>query len=218
MHTVSCDDDAEKKSRIDEKIDQQNLKNNVKHTACIFARQIDEKIDEQNLKNRIIHLWGGVHDESAEKVVKRILYLDSFGHDDIKLFVNSPGGVISSGMAIIDTMNNVKSDINTICMGQAASMGAVILAAGQKGKRFIQPNARVMIHQPLVSGQIFGPASDIQIQADEILRIKSLINNLFVKATGKKLKQIEEDSDRDFFLDAKEALDYGLVDGLWKTA
>ena len=194
MHTVSCDDDTEKKSRI------------------------DEKIDQQNLKNRIIHLWGGVHDESAEKVVKRILYLDSFGHDDIKLFVNSPGGVISSGMAIIDTMNNVKSDINTICMGQAASMGAVILAAGQKGKRFIQPNARVMIHQPLVSGQIFGPASDIQIQADEILRIKSLINNLFVKATGKKLKQIEEDSDRDFFLDAKEALDYGLVDGLWKTA
>ncbi len=193
MHRTACDDDAEKKNRI------------------------DEKIDEQNLKNRIIHLWGGVNDESAEKVVKRILYLDSFGHDDIKLFINSPGGVISSGMAIIDTMTTVKSDICTICMGQAASMGAVILALGHKGKRFIQPSARVMIHQPLVSGQIFGPASDIQIQADEILRIKALINNLFVKATGKKLKQIEEDSDRDFFLDANESLEYGIVDGLWKA-
>ena len=179
-------------------------------------KRIDDVIDERSLRNREIFMWGGVDDESAEKIVKRILYLDSLNSDDIKLFVNSPGGVISSGMAIIDTMDMVKSDIVTVCTGQAASMGAVILALGEKGKRYIMPNARVMIHQPLVSAQIFGPASDIQIQADEILRIKEKINSLFVKATGRKLEQIEEDSDRDFFMDAEESIAYRIVDGLWK--
>jgi ATP-dependent Clp protease, protease subunit len=181
-------------------------------------KRVDELIDEKNLENREVFLWGSVDDEAAEKIVKRLLYLDALNQEDIKLFVNSPGGVISSGLAIVDTMDMVKSDVSTICLGQAASMGAVILALGRKEKRYILPNARVMIHQPLVSGQIFGPASDIQIQADEILRIRTTLNELFAKATKKKLKVIEEDTDRDFFMTANEAIDYGLVDQLWKPS
>ncbi len=177
-------------------------------------KRVDELIDEKNLENREIFLWGGVNDESAEKIIKRLLYLDSLKRGDIKLYVNSPGGVISSGLAIIDAMDMIKSDVSTICMGQAASMGAVILALGKKGKRYILPNARVMIHQPLISGQIFGPASDIQIQADEILRIRLKLNEMFAKATGKKLKAIEEDTDRDYFMSAAEAIEYGIVDSL----
>ena len=180
-------------------------------------KRVDEIIDEKNLENREIFLWGGVNDESAEKLIKRLLYLDALKKEDIRLYVNSPGGVISSGLAIIDTMNMIKSDVSTICMGQAASMGAVILALGKKGKRLILPNARVMIHQPLVSGQIFGPASDIQIQADEILRIRTKLNSMFAKATGKKLKSIEEDTDRDYFMSAEEAIEYGIVDSLFSA-
>ena len=177
--------------------------------------RIDDKIEEENLKKRELFLWGGVDDESAEKIVKRLFYLDSQNNSDICLFINSPGGVISSGMAIIDTMNMIKSDVSTICMGQAASMGAVILALGKKNKRFVLPNARVMIHQPLISGQIFGPASDIQIQADEILRIRTTLNQMFSEAAGKKIEEIEEDTDRDYFMNAKEAIAYGIVDKLW---
>ena len=179
-------------------------------------KRVDELIDEASLKKREIFMWGGVDDESAEVIIKRLLYLDSLEKSDIKLFVNSPGGVISSGMAIIDTMEMINSDVSTICMGQAASMGAVILALGKKGKRYIFPNARVMIHQPLISGQIFGPASDVQIQADEILRIRNKLNELFAKTTGKTEKEIEVDTDRDYFMDAKEAIQYGIVDKPWK--
>ena len=177
--------------------------------------RVDEIIDKQDLDNRKLYLWGGVDDDSAQKIVKRLLYLDSLNHDDIVLHLNSPGGVISSGMAIIDTMNAIKSDVCTLCMGQAASMGAVILALGQKGKRYVLPHSRVMIHQPLVSGQIFGPASDIQIQADEILRIRRILNELFASAANKKIEQIEQDTDRDFFMDAQEAVSYGIVDKIW---
>ena len=175
-------------------------------------RRVEDIIDAKSLENREIFLWGGVDDESAERIVRRMMFLDSLNNDDIKLYVNSPGGVITSGLAIVDTMATIKSAVSTICLGQAASMGAVILALGEKGKRYIHKNGRVMIHQPLISGQIFGPASDIQIQADEILRIRQKLNDMFVKATGKSRKKIEEDSDRDFFLESKEALDYGLVD------
>ena len=177
--------------------------------------RMDEIIDKQDLDNRKLYLWGGVDDTSAQKIVQRLLYLDALNHDDIILHINSPGGVISSGMAIIDTMNMIKSDVCTLCMGQAASMGAVILALGQKGKRYVLPNSRVMIHQPLVSGQIFGPASDIQIQADEILRIRGILNKMFAAAANKKVEQIEEDTDRDYFMDADEAITYGIVDKIW---
>ena len=180
--------------------------------------RIDEIIDKHDVDKRKLYLWGGVDDESAQKTVKRLLYLDSLSHDDIILYVNSPGGVISSGMAIIDTMNMITSDVCTLCMGQAASMGAVILALGQKGKRYVLPNSRVMIHQPLVSGQIFGPASDIQIQADEILRIRHTLNELFATAANKKIEQIEEDTDRDYFMNANEAISYGIVDKVWDGA
>ncbi len=180
-------------------------------------RHVDELIDEKNLENREIFLWGGVDDQSAEKIIRRLCYLNAKNHDDIKLFVNSPGGVISSGLAIIDTMNMIESDVSTICLGQAASMGAIILALGTKGKRYITANARVMIHQPLMSGQIFGPATDIQIQATEILRIRTRINQLFAESTGKKIDQIEIDTDRDYFMEAQEAIAYGIVDGLFSS-
>ena len=178
--------------------------------------RVEEIIEKQNLDKRELFLWGGVDDDSAQKIVKRLIYLDSLSHDDITLYINSPGGVISSGMAVLDTMKMIKSDVCTLCMGQAASMGAVILALGQTGKRFILPNARVMIHQPLVSGQIFGPASDIQIQAEEILRIRRTLNELFASASNKKIEQIEQDTDRDFFMSAEEAITYGIVDKLWE--
>ena len=178
-------------------------------------KRVEEIIDKKMLEKREIFLWGSVDDSSAEKIVKRLFYLDSLIHEDIMLYINSPGGVISSGMAIIDAMDMVKSDVATLCMGQAASMGAVILALGKKGKRYILPNARVMIHQPLVSGQIFGPASDIQIQADEILRIRKKLNELFAKAADKKIEQIEQDTDRDYFMNAEESITYGIVDKFW---
>ena len=179
------------------------------------VKRVEEIIDKKMLEKREIFLWGGVDDVSAEKIVKRLFYLDSLAHEDVMLYINSPGGVISSGMAIIDAMNLIQSDVVTLCMGQAASMGAVILALGEKGKRYIFPNARVMIHQPLVSGQIFGPASDIQIQADEILRIRKKLNELFAKAADKRVEQIEEDTDRDYFMNAEESITYGIVDKLW---
>jgi ATP-dependent Clp protease protease subunit len=173
---------------------------------------IGREIEEQMLANREIFLWGEVNDESAKAIVQRILYFDSKSHDDIKLLINSPGGVISSGLAIYDAMQDVKSDVSTVCMGQAASMGAVLLAAGAKGKRYAWQHARVMIHQPLISGNMFGPASDIEIQAEEMLRIRDQLNKILAQHTGKDLSKIEADTDRDFFLDASEAKEYGLID------
>jgi len=173
---------------------------------------VENMLEEKMLENRVIHLWGGVDDESAGKIVKRILHLDSIGKGDITLYVNSPGGHISSGLAIYDAMQQAKSDVVTICMGQAASMGAVLLCAGAKKKRFIWPNARVMIHQPLLSGSHVAPASDIQIQAEEMLRIREGLNQILAKHCGQKVKSIENDTDRDNFMTAKEAVAYGLVD------
>ena len=164
------------------------------------------------LSRREIFLWGGIDDETAQSIVQKILYLDGNGTGDIKIFINSPGGVISSGLAILDAMNYAKSDISTVCMGQAASMGAVLLAAGKKGKRLAWHSARVLIHQPLISGNMFGPASDIQIQAQEMLRIRDTLNKFLSEATGKPLKKIEEDTDRDYFMSAQEAKEYGLID------
>ena len=162
------------------------------------------------LKERIIFLSGEINDSMANTVVAQLLYLDSLGNDDISIYINSPGGVISAGMAIYDTMNFIKSDVSTICVGIAASMGAFLLSSGTKGKTFILPNADVMIHQPL--GGAEGQATDIKIASERILNLKNRLNKILAKNTGKNLKRIERDTERDNYLDANEAVGYGLVD------
>ena len=174
------------------------------------------EMEEQFLKRREIFLWGEVHDESAENIVKKILYLDGMSDDDITIYINSPGGVISSGLAIYDAMRYAKSDVSTVVMGQAASMGAVLLCAGTKGKRFAWEHSRVLIHQPLISGNMYGPASDIQIQAEEMLRTREKLNQILASHTGQSLKTITEDTDRDYFMSADEAKKYGIVDKITK--
>lgn len=163
------------------------------------------------LKDRIIFLGGPIDDNVANAVVAQLLFLESDDPDkDIYLYINSPGGVVTAGMAIFDTMQYIKPDVSTICIGQAASMGAVLLTAGAKGKRFALPNARIMIHQPLGGAQ--GQSTDIQIQAREIQRIRDNINDIFVNTTGKDREQIIADTERDNFMTAPEAKEYGIVD------
>ena len=163
------------------------------------------------LKDRIIFLGGQIDDNVANVVVAQMLFLESEDPDkDIYLYINSPGGVVTAGLAIYDTMQYIKPDVSTICIGQAASMGAVHLTAGAKGKRFALPNARVMIHQPLGGAQ--GQSTDIQIQAREIQRIRETINDIFVQTTGKTAEEINNDTERDNFMTAAEAKAYGIVD------
>ncbi|MDD3147362.1 MAG: ATP-dependent Clp endopeptidase proteolytic subunit ClpP [Candidatus Riflebacteria bacterium] len=163
------------------------------------------------LKDRIIFLGGGIDDGMADLVVAQLLFLESEDPEkDISIYINSPGGVVTAGMAIYDTMQYIKPDVSTICMGQAASMGALLLAAGAKGKRYALPNSRIMIHQPLGGAQ--GQASDIEIQAQEILRMKDMLNDILANHTGQPLKRIKRDTDRDFFMSSKEAKEYGLID------
>lgn len=162
------------------------------------------------LKNRIVMLSGEVNDVLASNIVAQLLYLDSINHDDISLYINSPGGSITAGMAIYDTMNFIKSDVSTICIGMAASMGAFLLSSGTFGKRFALPNSEIMIHQPLGGAQ--GQATEIQIAAEHILKIKKRLNLILAKNTKKSLKTVERDTERDHFLDADEALEYGLID------
>ena len=171
-----------------------------------------KKAEEYLSSTRRVFLWGAVDDESAAKVVQQLLYLDSLSNDDIVLFINSPGGVISSGLAIYDCMNAIKSDVVTVCCGQAASMGAVLLTAGTKGKRAAWPNARIMIHQPLIHGEIVAPASDIQIQAEEMLRIRGITGKILAETSGHTMEEIDRDTERDNFMSADEAKAYGLVD------
>ena len=174
------------------------------------------EMEEQFLKRREIFLWGEISDETAEAIVKRILYFDGQSGDDITLYINSPGGVISSGLAIYDAMQKAKSDVSTVCMGQAASMGALILCAGTKGKREAWEHARVLIHQPLISGNMFGPASDLQIQAEEMLHVRDNLNEILSRHTGQTMQKITEDTDRDYFMSAEEAKTYGIVDRVVK--
>ena len=171
-----------------------------------------KKAEEYLSSKRRIFLWGAIDDDSAAKVVQQLLYLESLNHDDIVLFINSPGGVISSGLAIYDCMNAIESDVVTVCCGQAASMGAVLLTAGAKGKRVAWPNARIMIHQPLIHGEIVAPASDIQIQAEEMLRIRGITGKILAETTGHTIEEIDRDTERDNFMSAEEANAYGLVD------
>ncbi len=168
------------------------------------------------LKDRIIFIGTGIDDNVANLVIAQLLFLQSEdASKDIHVYVNSPGGSVTAGLAIYDTMQFVKPDVCTYCIGQAASMGAVLLTAGAKGKRFALPYARIMIHQPWGGAQ--GTASDISIQANEILRMKEELNGILSKHTGKPLDKIKEDSDRDFFMSSKEAKDYGLVDEVLNT-
>ncbi len=163
------------------------------------------------LKDRIVFLGGPIEDNLANTVVAQLLHLE--GEDperDIYMYINSPGGIISSGLAIYDTMQYIKPKVSTICIGQAASMAALLLAAGEKGKRTALPNSRIMIHQPMGGAQ--GQASDIQIQAKEILYLRERMNEILHKHTGKSITQIIEDTDRNYFLSASEALDYGIID------
>jgi ATP-dependent Clp protease, protease subunit len=165
------------------------------------------------LKERIIFMVGPVTDETANLVVAQLLFLESENPDkDISLYINSPGGSVTAGMSIFDTMNFIKPDVTTLCLGQAASMGAFLLSAGAKGKRFALPNSRVMIHQPLISGGLGGQASDIEIHARELLKLKKQLNEHLARHTGQKLAQIEKDTDRDNFMSAEEAKKYGLID------
>jgi len=163
------------------------------------------------LKERVIFLVGEVEDYAANLIVAQLLFLESENPDkDIHLYINSPGGSVTAGMSIYDTMQFIKPDISTLCIGQAASMGAFLLAGGTKGKRFCLPHSRVMIHQPL--GGFRGQATDIKIHAEEILKTRDLLNNLLANHTGQSLERIEKDTDRDNFMNAEEAKNYGLID------
>jgi len=163
------------------------------------------------LKDRIVMLSGEIDDAVASSIVAQLLFLEAEDPDkDIYLYINSPGGVVTSGFSIYDTMNYIKPDVSTICIGQAASMGAFLLSCGAKGKRYALPNSRIMIHQPLGGAQ--GQATDIEIQAKEILRMKEILNGILSQNSGKDLAQVEKDTDRDFFMSAEDAVQYGLID------
>ena len=165
------------------------------------------------LKDRIIFVGTSIDDNVANLVVAQLLFLESEDPEkDIYLYINSPGGVVTAGLAIYDTMQYIKPQLSTVCIGQAASMGALLLAAGESGKRYSLPNSRIMIHQPLGGAQ--GQATDIDIQAREILRMREMLNEILAKHTGQKMKRIQDDTDRDFFMSGEQAKEYGLVDSV----
>ena len=170
------------------------------------------------LKERIIFLVGPVTDHTANLVVAQMLFLESEKPDkDIFFYIDSPGGSVTAGMSVFDTMNFIKPDVSTLCLGQAASMGAFLLSAGAKGKRFALPNSRIMIHQPLISGGLGGQASDIEIHARELIKIKQKLNELLAKHTGQPLEKVERDTDRDNFMSSEAAKEYGLIDEVIAT-
>jgi ATP-dependent Clp protease protease subunit len=163
------------------------------------------------LKDRIIFLGTAINDEIANLLIAQLLFLESEDPDkDINFYINSPGGLVTAGLAVYDTMQYIKPDVTTVCIGQAASMGALLLACGSRGKRYSLPNSRILIHQPM--GGFQGQASDIEIQAREILRMKETLNQILVNHTGKVIDQIRQDTDRDFFMSGQEAQDYGIID------
>ncbi|GIX41077.1 MAG: ATP-dependent Clp protease proteolytic subunit [Leptospiraceae bacterium] len=179
---------------------------------------IKSEIEKNFIKKRQVFLWGPVDDRSAQYVVERLLYLDTIEPGkDITLFINSPGGVITSGMCIFDTMQMIKSDVATVCMGLAASMGALLLCGGAKGKRYAWKHSKIMIHQPLISGQIVAPAIDLKIHAQEIKKTRDELNRIIAERTGRTIEQVEKDTDRDYYMNAKEALEYGIIDNIMET-
>lgn len=172
--------------------------------------KVQDVIDRKLIEQRRVFLWGQVDDESAKHVIDRLLYLDALETKDIHLYVNSPGGYVTSGFAIYDCIKSINSEVSTICTGFAASMGSIILSAGQKGKRFIQPHARVMIHQP--SGGARGPASDIEITAKEIILTKELSAQILADNCGQTFEKVMKDFNRDHWMGAQESVEYGIVD------
>ncbi|QAA82598.1 ATP-dependent Clp protease proteolytic subunit [Aequorivita sp. H23M31] len=173
-----------------------------------------DKIDSKLLEERKVFLWGMVDDKSARHIVERLLYMDAQSHEEIKFYINSPGGYVTAGFSIYDTMREIKSPVSTICTGLAASMGSILLSAGDKGKRFIQPHARVMIHQP--SGGARGVASDIEITAQEILKTKEISAKILADNCGQSFDKIMKDFNRDHWMGAKESVEYGIVDKIVK--
>ena len=167
------------------------------------------------LQNRIIILSGEINDQLSNLIIAELLYLDSISNEDIELYINSPGGSITSGMAIYDTMNYIKSDVSTICLGLAASMAAFLLSCGNQGKRYALPNSEIMIHQPL--GGVSGQATEIDIAAKRIIKLRKKLNTILAKNTKKSLKKIEKDTERDYYMDANEALKYGIIDKIIKN-
>lgn len=180
-------------------------KNNYERCYDLYSRLLED---------RIIFLTNEIDDNNANIIISELLYLDSISNEDIYIYINSPGGSITSGMAIYDTMNYIKSDIVTICIGMAASMASILLSSGTKGKRYILPNGEVMIHQPL--GGTSGQATEIKIHAERILKLKDKLNRILSKNTNTSLNKIEQDTERDYFMNAEEALKYGLVDKIIK--
>ncbi|GAA4108453.1 ATP-dependent Clp protease proteolytic subunit [Aquimarina addita] len=174
--------------------------------------KIQDIIDKKFLEERSVFLWGQVDDKSAKHVIDRLLYLDTISNEEIKLYINSPGGYVTSGFAMYDTIKALKSPVSTICSGLAASMGSILLSVGEKGRRFIQPHAKVMIHQP--SGGARGQASNIEIQASEIVKTKELSAKILADNCGQDYDKVMKDFNRDYWMDAKESLKYGIVDGI----
>lgn len=175
----------------------------------------NKKLERYFFEKRAVYLWGVVDDKSAKDVVSKLLLLDADKPgEEIKFFINSPGGVVTSGMVMYDTMQMIKSPVSTICMGLAASMGSILLSGGVKGKRFIYPHGEVMIHQPSLGGYIQGVSTDLEIQAEQTRRVKEIGATILAKNCGKTVEQIMKDFDRDYWMDAKKALEYGIVDGL----
>ncbi len=174
--------------------------------------KIQETIDEKLLAERKVFLWGTVDDDSAKHVIDRLLYLDLENNKEIQLIINSPGGYVTSGFAIYDTIKSLKSPVSTVCSGLAASMGSILLSVGKKGRRFIQPHAKVMIHQP--SGGARGQASNIEIQAREIIKTKELGAKILSENCGQPYERVMKDLDRDYWMDANESIAYGIVDGI----
>lgn len=176
--------------------------------------KIQDLIDARFLKERKIYLWGDVNDNTAKHVIDRLVYLDLEGDKEIQFFINSPGGFVTDGFAIYDTLRALNSPVSTICTGLAASMGSILLSAGTPGRRFIQPNAKVMIHQP--SGGARGQASNIEIQAAEILKIKELSARILAENCGQSIEKVMKDFNRDYWMNADESLEYGIVDDILK--
>ena len=176
--------------------------------------KIQDKIDAKFFEERKIFMWGPVDDKSAKHVIDRLIYLDLEGKEEIQLYINSPGGYVTDGFAIYDTIKAIDAPVSTICTGLAASMGSILLSAGKKGRRFIQPHAKVMIHQP--SGGARGQASNIEIQATEILKTKELSAKILAENCGQTAEKVMKDFNRDYWMDAQESLDYGIVDAILK--
>ncbi|ADY28430.1 MULTISPECIES: ClpP family protease [Cellulophaga] len=174
--------------------------------------KVQEAIDEKLLNERKVFLWGMVNDDSAKHVIDRLLYLDLQGNEEIQLVINSPGGYVTSGFAIYDTIKSLKSPVSTVCTGLAASMGSILLSVGAKGRRFIQPHAQVMIHQP--SGGAGGQASNIEIQAKEIIKTRELSAKILADNCGQDFDKVMKDFDRDYWMNAEESVAYGIVDGI----